>query len=195
MTLKNVIFLDRDGVINRDSLEYVKSWAEFEFLPLSLAALAALTRAGHTLILITNQSMIGRGMVPLAVLEDMHRRMRAAVADAGGQIFDLFLCPHRPDEGCDCRKPEPGLIFQAKTRHGIDLPRTIMIGDNAKDIQCGTNAGCGATILVGAAGGSEAARAVAGKGFEPTAVVEDLNAAAQLILAGGLLPSTGPDQA
>ncbi len=189
MTLKNVIFIDRDGVINRDSPDYIKSWEEFEFLPGSIEALAALTQAGYSLILITNQSMIGRGMVPLAVLEEMHRRMRAAVEEAGGRIFDIFFCPHRPDEGCDCRKPEPGLIFQAKERHGIDLPRTVMIGDNAKDVECGCNAGCGATILVRTGSGVEAAKALAERQIEPTAVVDDLNAAAQLILAGELRPA------
>lgn len=186
MPLKKVIFIDRDGVINRDSPDYIKSWEEFEFLPGSLEALAALTQAGHALILITNQSIIGRGMVPLTVLEDMLRRMRSAVEDAGGRIFDVFFCPHRPDEGCDCRKPEPGLIFQAKERHGIDLTRTVMIGDNAKDILCGCNAGCGATILVRTGSGLKAAKTLADRRIEPTAVVDDLNAAAQLILADGL---------
>lgn len=184
MTLQNVIFLDRDGVINRDSPEYVKCWEEYEFLPGSLAAIEKLSRAGYTLILITNQSIIGRGMVPPGVLEDMHRRMRRAIEAAGGEIFDIFYCPHRPDEDCDCRKPEPGLIFQAKERYGIDLPRTVMIGDNVKDVACGHNAGCGATILVRTGSGREAEKALAREQIQPTAVVDDLNAAAGLILSG-----------
>ncbi len=182
LSLENVIFIDRDGVINRDSPDYIKSWEEFEFLPGSLDALAALTRAGYALILITNQSMVGRGMVPLAVLEDMHAHMQAAVAKAGGRIFDIFFCPHRPDEGCDCRKPEPGLIFQAKTRHGIDLPQTVMIGDNAKDIACGWNAGCGATVLVRTGNGVEAAKTLAAGQIAPSVIVDDLHAAAHWIL-------------
>lgn len=184
MTLQNVIFLDRDGVINRDSPEYVKRWAEYEFLPGSLEAIAKLSRAGYTLILITNQSIIGRGMVPPEVLEDMHRRIRMAIEAAGGEIFDIFYCPHRPDEDCDCRKPEPGLIFQAKERHGIDLPRAVMIGDNIKDVACGHNAGCGATILVRTGSGREAEKALAREQIQPTAVADDLNAAAGLILSG-----------
>lgn len=184
MTLKNVIFLDRDGVINRDSPEYVKCWEAFEFLPGSLKAIAELSRAGCTLILITNQSIVGRGMVPQGVLEDMHRRMRGAIEAAGGEIFDIFYCPHRPDEDCDCRKPEPGLIFQAKERYGIDLPRTVMIGDNVKDVACGRNAGCGATILVRTGSGREAEKALAREPIRPTAVADDLNAAAGLILSG-----------
>lgn len=184
MTLQNVIFLDRDGVINRDSPEYVKRWEEYEFLPGSLEAIAALSRAGYTLILITNQSIIGRGMVPPGVLEDMHQRMRREIEDAGGEIFDIFYCPHRPDEDCDCRKPEPGLIFQAKERYGIDLPRTVMIGDNVKDVACGRNAGCGATLLVRTGSGREAEKALAREQIQPTAVADDLNAAAGLILSG-----------
>lgn len=184
MTLQNVVFLDRDGVLNYDSPDYIKSWEEYEFLPGSLEAMAALTRAGYKLILITNQSVIGRGMVPLPVLEDMHRRLRQAVETAGGEIFDIFYCPHRPDEGCDCRKPEPGMIFQAKEHHGIDLHRTVMIGDNIKDVACGRNAGCGATILVRTGSGRKAEKDLAQEQIHPTAVADDLKSAADLILSG-----------
>jgi D-glycero-D-manno-heptose 1,7-bisphosphate phosphatase len=188
MTLQNVIFLDRDGVINRDSPDYIKSWEEFEFLPGSLEALAALTRAGYHLIVITNQSIIGRGMVPLSVLEDMFHRMRRAVEAAGGKIFDIYYCPHHPDEQCDCRKPEPGMIFQAKTAHAIDLPCTVMIGDNIKDVLCGQNAGCGATMLVRTGCGRQAEKELAAKQVSPTLVVDDLAAAADLILSEPPLP-------
>jgi len=188
MTLQNVIFLDRDGVINHDSPNYIKSWEEYEFLPGSLEAMAALTSAGYHLIVITNQSIIGRGMVPPAVLEDLLQRMRRAVEAAGGKIFDIFYCPHHPDEQCDCRKPEPGLIFQAKARHGIDLPNTVMIGDNIKDVVCGQNAGCGATILVRTGSGRQAEKELAAKQVSPTLVVDDLAAAAHMILSGPAHP-------
>ncbi len=183
MTLQNVIFLDRDGVINHDSPDYIKSWEEFEFLPGALEAMAALTRAGYHLIVITNQSVIGRGMVPPEVLEDMFGRMRRAVTAAGGKIFDIFFCPHRPDENCDCRKPEPGLIFQAKTRYGIDLPAAVMIGDNIKDVLCGQNAGCGATVLVRTGSGALAEQELATRQVTPTLIVDDLAAAADTILS------------
>lgn len=189
MALEKVVFLDRDGVINVDSPDYIKSWEEFAFLPGSLQALVDLSRAGYHVILITNQSIIGRGMVPLPVLVDMHQRLRQAVADGGGQIFDIFYCPHRPDQHCDCRKPEPGMIFQAKERHGIDLLRTVMVGDNAKDIACGQNAGCGATVLVQTGSGAKAQKELARQAMAPTAVVADLQAAAQMIMTGQLLPA------
>ena len=187
MTLQKVIFLDRDGVINHDSPYYIKSWAEYEFLPGSLEALAALSAAGYVLIVVTNQSIIGRGMVPLEVLEDTHRRLCRAVAQAGGRIFDIVYCPHRPDEYCGCRKPQPGMILQAQARHRIDLCRAVMIGDNAKDIECGRRAGCGATILVRTGSGKEAEKKLAEKGIRPTAVADDLLDAAGMILSGRVM--------
>ena len=181
--IKKVVFLDRDGVINRDSPDYIRSWAEFEFLPGSLKALRMLSEAGYCLIVITNQSMIRRGMVPLSVLEDMHRRMKAAVIEAGGRIFDIFFCPHRPDENCDCRKPKPGMIEQACRRHGIVPAAGVMVGDNAKDILCGRNAGCAATVLVRTGNAARAEKELADRKVRPDAVVDDLLAAAHFILS------------
>lgn len=180
-----VVFLDRDGVINYDSPNYIKNWDEFEFLPGSLEALRLLSEAGYGLIVITNQSMIGRGMVPPAVLDDMHQRMKAAAANAGGQIDDIFFCPHRPDERCECRKPEPGLIRQACERYGIDPAGSVMIGDSAKDILCGLNAGCASTILVHTGNGISAEKELADRKLRPGAVVDDLLEAARLILREG----------
>lgn len=188
MPFEKVIFLDRDGVINFDSPDYVKSWDEFRFLPGSLEAMAALTAAGYVLILITNQSIIGRGIVSLEVLEDMHRRMRQQVETAGGRIFDIFFCPHRPEATCDCRKPAPGMILQAASRHQIDPAVAIMIGDNAKDIACGRNAGCGATILVRTGSGLETENELSAQGVQPTAVAEDLLDASAMILSGRVVP-------
>jgi D-glycero-D-manno-heptose 1,7-bisphosphate phosphatase len=185
MALDHVVFLDRDGVINYDSPDYIKSWQEFQFLPGSLAAMAALTRAGYHLILITNQSIVGRGMVPPSVLEDMHRRLQRAVAAAGGKIFDIFYCPHHPDDNCSCRKPAPGMILAAGKRHGIDLLSAVMIGDNVKDIVCGRDAGCGATILVRTGSGQQAQKELQAKGVETT-IADDLNHAARIILSGKL---------
>lgn len=183
---EKVIFLDRDGVINRDSSDYIKSWAEYEFLPRSLDALKELTGAGFTLIVITNQSIINRGMVLPEVLADTHRRMSAAVEAAGGRIDDIFFCAHRPDENCDCRKPKPGLILQAQRRHDIDLGTSVMIGDSAKDILCGRNAGCGSTILVKTGNGRTAEKELSARQVRPDAIADDLRQAAQLILSGHL---------
>jgi D-glycero-D-manno-heptose 1,7-bisphosphate phosphatase len=180
--LKKVVFLDRDGVINRDSPDYIKTWDEFQFLPGSLEALRLLSQAGFRLIIITNQSIIGRGMVPLGVLEETHRKLKTAVADAGGDILDIFFCPHRPDEGCDCRKPAPGLIQQACRRYGIDPADSVMIGDSTKDMLCGRNAGCGTTILVRTGNGLRAEKELAELEIRPDMVAADLLDAARYLL-------------
>ncbi len=180
--LKKVVFLDRDGVINRDSPDYIKTWDEFQFLPGSLEALRLLSQAGFRLIIITNQSIIGRGMVPLRVLEETHRKLKAAVAAAGGHILDIFFCPHRPDEACDCRKPSPGLIQQACRRYGIDPADSIMIGDSAKDVLCGHNAGCGTTILVRTGNGLRSEKELADQQILPDLVAADLLDAARYLL-------------
>ena len=177
---KKVIFLDRDGVINHDSPDYIKNWDEFEFLPGSLEALRLLSEAGYQLILITNQSIIHRGMVPLRVLEHTHAQLKKTVAAAGGKIADIFFCPHRPDENCACRKPKPGMIQQACRRYGIDPIDTVMIGDSAKDILCGHHAGCGTTILVHTGNGIAAEKELAAQ-IHPSFVAADLLAAAHII--------------
>jgi len=176
------VFLDRDGVINRDSPDYVKSWAEFEFLPGSLEAIRHLTENGFTIIIITNQSAIDRKMLSAKELGHIHLRMREACRAHGGNIRDIFFCPHTPEKKCDCRKPKPGLIFQAETKYNIDIPDTVMIGDSAKDIECARNADCRQTILVRTGNFSEAMRQLAEKNIQPDFIAKDLfDAALQII--------------
>jgi len=177
------VFLDRDGVINRDSSEYVKRWEEFLFLPRSIDAIARLTSRGLRIILITNQSIIGRGWVPPSGLEEIHRRMTAAIADQGGRIDAIYFCPHHPDDGCGCRKPEPGLIFRARQEHGLELSRSVMIGDSAKDIGCARRAGCGAAILVKTGNYAEAKKALDNAHLTPDVIAEDLWTATDWVLA------------
>jgi D-glycero-D-manno-heptose 1,7-bisphosphate phosphatase len=178
-----VVFLDRDGVINRDSPAYIKSWAEFDFLPGSLVALRRLTAAGFTLIILSNQSAVNRGILRLETLLDMHRRLQADVAAAGGCITDIFFCPHRPEEGCACRKPLPGLLRQACSQHGVDPSQTIMIGDSVKDIECARNAGCSQALLVKTGNGLSAAATLERRGIPVAYVAEDLRDAADWILS------------
>jgi D-glycero-D-manno-heptose 1,7-bisphosphate phosphatase len=180
---KQVVFLDRDGVINQDSSDYIKSWREFIFLPNSLEALKILTRKGFTLIVITNQSVIHRKWVLPEVLEEMHLRLKAAVAAHGGRITDIFVCPHTPEQGCSCRKPKPGLIEQACQKYAIDLSDAVMVGDSAKDILCGIAAGCGRTILVQTGNGVLANASLAKDNIFPSVVAADLLEAARWIIS------------
>lgn len=176
--LQKVVFLDRDGVINRNSPDYIKSWEEFEFLPKSIEAIKLLNLNGFTTIIITNQSVINRNMVSKEGLEYIHALMKKAVKSGGGDIKDIFYCPHTPEEGCDCRKPEPGLIYRAQEKYQIDLPASVMVGDSAKDIECARRAGCGLSILVKGSNISNAERLLSEKKIFPDYVALDLYDAA-----------------
>jgi D-glycero-D-manno-heptose 1,7-bisphosphate phosphatase len=141
------IFVDRDGVLNRERKDYVKSWSEFEFLPGALAALARLAGFGVPILLITNQSVIGRGLAERSEIDEIHARLQGAAKDRGGRIDKVFVCPHRPDEGCGCRKPAPGLLLQAAEAYGLNLSHCIFIGDAVTDALAAEAAGC-ASLLV-----------------------------------------------
>ncbi len=177
-----VVFLDRDGVINRDSPDYIKSWAEFIFIPGSLEAIRDLTRAGFRVILITNQSAVNRGIISHERLIDIHARMTEAIRAAGGDITGIFFCPHRPDEGCDCRKPRPGLIRTAQKEYGIDLSEAVMVGDSVKDMQCAENIGCGRRVLVLTGNGVETRDRLSRENRAPDFVAENLKKAADWIM-------------
>ncbi|MDY6836494.1 MAG: D-glycero-beta-D-manno-heptose 1,7-bisphosphate 7-phosphatase [Thermodesulfobacteriota bacterium] len=179
------VFLDRDGVINRDRTDYVKSWSDFEFLPRSLNALRLLSLHGYRVIVITNQSVINRNMVTKAGLEKIHDKMRAAVAAYGGHIEAVYYCPHVPEDGCHCRKPEPGLIFQAQADYGCDLAATCVVGDSLKDIQCARRARCGKALLVRTGHGAQTERLCQKGEVTPDYVADDLMAAAEWLLGPG----------
>ncbi|WP_051328379.1 D-glycero-beta-D-manno-heptose 1,7-bisphosphate 7-phosphatase [Desulfatirhabdium butyrativorans] len=178
---KPCVFLDRDGVINHDSADYIKSLDEFVPIEGSYEAIARLNRAGRMVIVITNQSAIGRGIIDGSTLERIHERLAEEVGAAGGHITDILFCPHRPDEKCSCRKPEPGMLFEAAARHGIDLSRSVMVGDSAKDIECGIRAGC-KTVLVLSGNGRQALESLKNRGISPDAVFPFLRDAVHWII-------------
>lgn len=180
---QKVVFLDRDGVINRDSSDYIKSWSEFNFLPGSLEAIKLLTLKGFTTIIITNQSVINRKMVSGEVLDDIHTRMKKTVKSQDGEIKDIFFCPHTPEDRCDCRKPRPGLILKAQKKYQIDLKTSVMIGDSATDIECALNAGCGHTVLVKTGNGAEAEIILKEKMIYPDHIAQNLLTAVDWIIS------------
>jgi len=180
--LTKVVFLDRDGTINRDSADYVKSREDFEFLPGSLEAIKNLTLNGFVSIVITNQSAVPRNLISLSELESVHKLLTETVALNGGEIKDVFYCPHMPEDECDCRKPEPGLIYQAREKYGIDLTAAVMVGDSAKDIECARRAGCGRAVLVKSGKDDDVENELKTRQIRVDYVAKDLYEAAEWIL-------------
>ena len=134
MTARLVV-LDRDGVINHDSDAYIKSPAEWRPIDGSPEAIALLTRQGFTVAVASNQSGIGRGLYDNAVLDAIHCKMQDAVARAGGAIDRIVICPHLPEDACDCRKPAPGLLRQLAGHYGVPLRGVPVIGDSLRDLE------------------------------------------------------------
>lgn len=129
------VFLDRDGVINVERKDYVKCWEEFVWLEGAKEALAELARTDFKIIIITNQAGIGKGLIPLCVLDDIHARMKREIESGGGRIDAIYVCPHRSDEGCLCRKPRPGLVIKARDEMGINLKDSFFIGDTPTEVE------------------------------------------------------------
>lgn len=129
-----ILVLDRDGVINADSPDYIKSPAEWRPLPGSIEAIARATAAGFTVAVASNQSGVGRGLFDLDTLSAIHDTMIEAVEDAGGRIDLIVFCPHHPDEHCECRKPKAGLLRRIESELGASLSGQWVIGDSARDL-------------------------------------------------------------
>ena len=137
-----LIILDRDGVINKDSADYVKSAEEWEPLSGSLEAITRLTSAGYRVVIATNQSGVGRAYFTMDDLGEMHAKMRQLLAEKGGLIDAIFVCPHKPEDACQCRKPAPGMFEEIKQRYKIDQTAEIYaIGDSMRDLQAASAAG------------------------------------------------------
>ena len=136
-----LIILDRDGVINQDSIHYIKSPEEYILLPGSCEAIARLTRAGYTVAIATNQSGIARGYYDEAQLAAIHEKMRNSVSAVGGHIAFITHCPHMPEAGCLCRKPQPGMLIAIAQHFDCSLNNVRFIGDRVSDIQAAEAAG------------------------------------------------------
>ena len=151
-----LVILDRDGVINEDSDEYIKSADEWEPIPGSLEAIARLNQSGYHVAVVTNQSGISRGLFSIETLHEMHEKMSHLLQAHGGQIDTVSFCPHGPDDGCPCRKPSPGMLLQLAERLGIDLRGVPFVGDALRDIQAATQAGATPFLVRTGKGGQTA---------------------------------------
>jgi D-glycero-D-manno-heptose 1,7-bisphosphate phosphatase len=137
-----LVLLDRDGVVNEDAPDYIKSPAEWRPIPGSLDAIARLNLAGRRVALCTNQSGVGRKRFTEATLDAIHATLRQALAMHGGRLDAIFYCPHAPTDDCPCRKPKPGLLLAARARFSDVAERTICIGDSLRDVQAALAASC-----------------------------------------------------
>jgi D-glycero-D-manno-heptose 1,7-bisphosphate phosphatase len=137
-----LVILDRDGTVNEDRDDFVKSPEEWLPLPGALEAISRLNHAGWHTVLATNQSGLGRGLFDMAMLNAMHARMNLLLAKQGGRIDAVFFCPHTIEDQCQCRKPLPGLMLQIGERYGLPLRDVPLVGDSLRDLQAGRAAGC-----------------------------------------------------
>jgi D-glycero-D-manno-heptose 1,7-bisphosphate phosphatase len=130
-----LVILDRDGVINFDSAEFIKNPDEWQPIPGSLEAIARLNQAGYHVVIATNQSGVGRGLLDMAMLSAIHDKMHKALAHAGGRIDAVFYCPHAQEAACTCRKPKPGMLEDIARRFNVDLAGVPCIGDSLRDLE------------------------------------------------------------
>lgn len=142
MQAPKLVILGRDGILNRFREDHVKEPAEWEPIPGALEAVARLNHAGWHVVVATNQSGIGRGMIDMAAVNAVHLQMMKMLAAKGGRIDAVFFCPHTPEDNCDCRKPLPGMMHDIAQRYGVDLEDVPLVGDTLRDLQAARAAGC-----------------------------------------------------
>lgn len=174
-----LIILDRDGVINEDSDDYIKSPEEWLPIPGSLEAIARLTKAGYRIAVATNQSGVARGLFDGDTLQRIHDKMRGAVAAAGGEIAAIYFCPHGPDAGCACRKPQPGLLREIGAHFHADLSGVPTVGDSLRDVQAAQAVGARPILVRTGKGEGTVMR---GEGLAGVPVYPDLAAVVDALL-------------
>jgi len=176
------IFLDRDGVINKDSGgggKYIESWKEFKFLPGSIKAIKKLNENGYEIFIMSNQAGVGRGIYSQASLCEITKNMLSEIEKQGGKIRSVSYCMHKPDAGCECRKPKTGMIRKATKGLDIDFKNTYFIGDSHRDVGAGNGMGCKTILLLT---GKENPEDVKSWPLKPDFIKRDLREAVEWIL-------------
>ncbi len=149
------IFLDRDGVLIENRADYVRDWSQVKLIPEAMNALSLAMARNYKIVIVTNQSAVGRGLILEATADEINRRLIDLIHHHGGQVDGIYMCPHKPGDDCFCRKPKPGLLLQATQALSLDLQRSWMIGDAWSDLQAGQRAGVRQTILLRTGRGAE----------------------------------------
>jgi len=176
-----LVVLDRDGVINRESADFVKSADEWVPLDGSIEAIARLSDAGFFVAVASNQSGLARGLFDASALAEMHGKLRSLVADAGGRIDHIVICPHGPDDNCDCRKPKPGLLHQIGAHLDVSLSDVPVIGDSLRDLEAAQSVGA-RPILVRTGNGRKTEDSLP-TGLSTIEVYDNLTTAASALLS------------
>lgn len=175
-----LVILDRDGVINQDSDQFIKNTTEWKAIPGSLEAIAKLNHAGYRVVIASNQSGIGRGLLDMGALNAINDKMYRVLAQVGGHIDALFYCPHAAEANCDCRKPKPGMFIDIARRFNVDLAGVPSVGDSLRDLQAAVAAGAKPVlVLTGKGAKTEAAGGLP----DGTPVFTDLAEAVRHIVA------------
>ncbi len=182
-TMQPAVFLDRDGVINENRADYVRTWEQVVFLPGVFDALRVLADNDFAVVVVTNQSAVGRGIMAAETLQGIHDRIAQRIAQEGGRVDAIYACPHRPDEGCSCRKPQPGMLLQAAADLDIDLAASYLVGDAVTDMEAALAAGCHPVMVRTGRGVAQLAKLEAKK-LTGVEVFDDLGQAVAWILDG-----------
>lgn len=175
-----IVILDRDGVINHDRDDFVKNSLEWVPLPKAAEAIALFSQAGWRVVVATNQSGIGRGLFDMHALNAMHEKMHHLISKAGGRIDAVFFCPHKPEAGCSCRKPAPGMVLEVAERFSVKPESLWLVGDSLRDLEAVAAVG-GHAILVRTGKGRKTE--AAGNLPAGTPVFDDLHAAAEWLIS------------
>jgi D-glycero-D-manno-heptose 1,7-bisphosphate phosphatase len=176
-----VVILDRDGVINENRADHVKSWEEFRFISGAREAIARLAQAGVRVFVVSNQAAVNRGLLSASNADAINLAMAREIERCGGNIEAVVYCPHRPDEGCGCRKPRPGLLQALAQYYRFDLSQSVLIGDALTDVQAGQAAGC-ANVMVLTGRGRDQLLQVRAANVDDLPIADDLQAAVDMLL-------------
>jgi D-glycero-D-manno-heptose 1,7-bisphosphate phosphatase len=175
------VFVDRDGVLIENRSDYVRDWSHVEMLPKVIEALSGFHREDFKVIVITNQSAIGRGLMTFQTAQDINNRLVTNIKENGGWVDGVYMCPHKPQDQCNCRKPQPGLLFQAAQEFSLDLRCSWMVGDAWSDLLAGQSAGVQGTIMVRTGRGSIQLLKQP-EGIKPFLISDDLSDALRTII-------------
>jgi len=175
--MKPAIFVDRDGVLIKNRHDYVRNVEQAEIYAGALEALAKVSHSNYRVVIVTNQSGVGRGLIDMEEAEAINRQLVIETQKAGGRIDAVCMCVHTPEQECNCRKPKPGLIFHAANLLGIDLTNSVMIGDALTDLEAGRAAGVGRVALVRTGRGNEQVGELQSNDRDNAYIFEDLQSA------------------